>query len=114
VGPARSGRRVVYSGDTAPCNSVMTLAAGADLLIHEATFGDDEKERAIETRHSTAREAADLAHDAGVRQLALTHISARYSREAPELLAEAQRRFPETVIAKDGLVIEVPYSDGAG
>ncbi len=114
VGPPRSGRRVVYSGDTAPCNSVMTLAAGADLLIHEATFGDDEKERAIETRHSTAREAAELARDAGVRQLALTHISARYSREAPELLAEAQRLFPATQIAKDGLVVDVPYPEGEG
>jgi ribonuclease Z len=112
VGPPRSGRRVVYSGDSAPCNSVMTLAAGADLLVHEATFGDDEKTRAIETRHSTAREAAELARDAGVRQLALTHISARYSREAPELLAEAQRIFPATQIAKDGLVVDVPYGDG--
>jgi ribonuclease Z len=111
VGPARPGRRVVYSGDTAPCDSVMRLAAGADLLIHEATFGDDERERAIETRHSTAREAAELARDAGVCQLALTHISNRYSREAPELLLEAQVHFPATTIARDGLVIEVGFPD---
>jgi ribonuclease Z len=111
VGPTRPGRTVVYSGDTAPSNFMLTLADGADLLIHEATFGEDEKDRAIETRHSTAREAAEQAQIAGVRRLVLTHISARYSREAPELLAEAQAEFPETVVAQDGMVIEVPYRE---
>jgi len=113
VGPPRSGRKVVYSGDTVPCDSIRTLARGADLLIHEATFGDDERERALETRHSTAREAAMVARDAGVKQLCLTHISARYSREAPELIAAARSVFPATKVAKDGMVVEVGY-DGEG
>jgi ribonuclease Z len=109
VGPTRPGRKVVLSGDTAPCPSILDAALGADLLVHEATFGADEAERARETRHATAAEAATVARDAGVRQLVLTHISARYSREAPELLAEARAIFPETVVARDGLVVEVPY-----
>jgi ribonuclease Z len=109
VGPARSGRTVVLSGDTRPHPAVLGAAKGADLLVHEATFGEDEKGRALETGHSTAREAAIVARDAGVGRLVLTHVSARYSREAPELLAEAQEVFPETVIARDGMVVEVTF-----
>jgi ribonuclease Z len=109
VGPARPGRTVVLSGDTRPHPAVLSAAKGADLLVHEATFGEDERTRALETGHSTAREAAIMARDAGVDQLVLTHVSARYSREAPELLAEAQEIFPGTVIARDGMVIEVPF-----
>lgn len=109
VGPARSGRRITYSGDSAPTDAMLHLAVGADLLIHEATFGEDERPRARETMHSTAREAATVALEAGVKRLALTHISARYSREAPELLAEAKAVFENTVIARDGMMIEVPY-----
>jgi ribonuclease Z len=111
VGKARPGRKLVYSGDTRPCPALVEAAAGADLLIHEATFGDDEKARAKETGHSTAREAAEVAKRAGVRQLALTHLSARYSREAPELLEEARAIFPETVIARDGMKLEVPFRE---
>ncbi len=111
VGPPRRGLRVVYSGDCAPCDGVRALAQGADLLIHEATFGDDERDRARETRHSTAREAGAIARDAGVRRLILTHISARYSREAPELVAEARELFPETMVAKDGVIVEVGYGE---
>lgn len=109
VGEARPGRRVVYSGDTRPCPAIIEASAGADLLVHEATFGDDERDRARDTGHSTARQAAEVARKAGARRLALTHLSARYSREAPELLAEAQEEFPESVIARDGLKIEVPF-----
>ena len=82
------------------------------MLVHEATFGGDEMERARETGHSTAAEAARVALDAGVWRLVLTHISSRYTRDAPELLAEARAVFPETVIARDGMTVEVPYVDG--
>ncbi|HEY3934534.1 MAG TPA: ribonuclease Z [Gemmatimonadales bacterium] len=109
VGARRPGRRVVISGDTAPTEAITDLARGADLLIHEATFGRDEEARARETSHSTARDAAMVAREAGVRRLLLTHISARYSREAPELVAEAREIFPSTDVARDGLVVEVGF-----
>ncbi len=112
VGPPRPGRTLVYSGDTRPHPSVVAASRGADLLVHEATFGGDEMERARETGHSTAAEAARVALEAGVRRLVLTHISSRYDREATELLAEARAVFPETVIARDGMTVEVPYVDG--
>src|SRR4029078_5416363 len=79
VGPPRPGRKVVISGDTAPCDIVKLAAHQADLLIHEATFLDEEAERALQTGHSTARQAAELARDAEVRMLALTHVSTRYA-----------------------------------
>jgi ribonuclease Z len=112
VGAPRPGRTLVYSGDTRPHLSVIQASRGADLLVHEATFGGDEMERARETGHSTAAEAARVALEAGVRRLVLTHISSRYSRDAAELLAEARAVFPETVIARDGMTIDVPYPDG--
>ncbi len=109
VGGARPGRTVVISGDTRPVPALQSVAQGADLLVHEATFSHVDLTRARETGHTTAVEAAELARDAGVRRLALTHISPRYTRDAPELLAEARAIFPETVIARDGMELEVPF-----
>ncbi|HET6763082.1 MAG TPA: MBL fold metallo-hydrolase, partial [Longimicrobiaceae bacterium] len=109
VGGPRPGRKVVYSGDTRPCNATREIAAGADLLIHEATFARDEAERAAHTGHSTARDAGEVAASAGVLRLALTHFSPRYADEPRILEREAREVFPEVVAAYDGLVIEVPY-----
>jgi ribonuclease Z len=114
VGQPRPGRALVYTGDTRPHLSVIEASRNADLLVHEATFGGDELERARETGHSTAAEAARVALEAGARRLVLTHISSRYNRDASELLAEARAVFPETVIARDGMTVDVPYADAAG
>src|SRR3954447_13149486 len=78
VGPDRPGRRIVISGDTAPCDMVRAHAAGADVLLHEATFTEDQREGAVATGHSTPCQAAEIAREADVRLLALTHVSTRY------------------------------------
>jgi len=111
VGEPRRGRTVVYTGDTRPSLAVVEAARGADLLVHDSTFGEEERERAIETGHSTAAQAAEVAREAGVGQLVLTHISPRYTRDAPELLAEAKAVFPDSIVARDGLTIDVPFSE---
>ncbi|MGM0371981.1 MAG: ribonuclease Z [Halobacteriota archaeon] len=114
VGPSRPGRTVVYTGDTRPTHTVESAAEDADLLIHDATFADDEAGRARETRHSTAREAARLAGKAGVKQLVLTHVSPRYAGNTGLLLREARDAFDgEIVLAEDGRTIEVPYPESA-
>ena len=113
VGAARPGRRVVYTGDTRPCRSTLDIARNADLLIHDATFGQEEQDRARTTFHSTAREAADLARRAEVASLVLTHISARYAEDPRVLEREAREVFPRVSVAHDGQVIEVPFRDGA-
>jgi len=109
LGDVRPGRRVVLPGDTAPVETVRVLAEGADVLVHEATFAEEERARAAETLHSTALQAAELARDAGVRLLALTHLSPRYF--GPELIREAQNVFPATVVPRDFDVIEVPFAE---
>jgi len=111
VGPTRHGRRVVITGDTRPCEATVELARGADLLVHEATFADEELERARETGHSTAREAAEVAVRAGVRRLVLTHLSARYTRDAADIEREARAVFPAATVARDGMEIDVPFAD---
>jgi ribonuclease Z len=111
VGPPRPGRKVIYTGDTRPCRETTEIAAGADLLVHEATFGQDEADRARQTGHSTAREAARVARDARALRLVLTHISPRYADDTRTLEREARKGFPGTTVAYDGLVVEVPYRD---
>lgn len=111
VGPRRPGRRVVITGDTRPCDATIDASRGADLLVHEATFGDEEAERAKETGHSTAREAAEVARTAGARRLVLTHVSARYSRDAMELDREARAVFPNVTLGRDGMEVEVPFRE---
>jgi ribonuclease Z len=111
VGPPRSGRKVVITGDTRPSASVVDAARGADLLVHEATFGEEEKDRAKETMHTTAREAAQVALAAGVRKLVIGHLSARYSISAEELVKEAREVFPTVAAAKDGMTVEIPFAD---
>ena len=111
VGPKRPGRLVVFTGDTRPSASVVDAAQGADLLIHEATFGDEEKDRAKETGHSTAKEAAQVALAAKAKRLVLCHVSARYSTSADELVTEAREVFPAVTVARDGQEIDVPFAD---
>src|SRR5256885_10347975 len=111
VGPARPGRLVAFTGDTRPCAATVDAAQEADLLIHEATFGEEERERARDTGHSTAKEAAQVALAAKAKRLVLSHVSARYSISADELVKEAKEVFPNVVVAKDGLEVDIPYSD---
>jgi ribonuclease Z len=109
VGEDRPGRRIVYTGDTSPVQSVEIYAHDADLLVHEATFLEDDKARARETGHSTAAQAARTAVEAGVKLLALTHLSTRYFPR--EIRQEAQAIFEHTVVPRDFDAIEVPFPE---
>ena len=109
MGPSRQGRKVVLSGDTAPCEPVALAAHQADVLVHEATFAHEELERARQTSHSTARQAAELARDADVRLLALTHFSSRYA--GGELRDEARAVFAASEAPRDFDTIEVPFAE---
>lgn len=114
-GPTRPGVSVVYCTDTVFCEAAVALARGADLLIHEATFSHGEAEMAFQRQHSTSTMAAQTASEAGVQQLVLTHLSPRYAPgnaiSADDLLAEARAIFPNTVLAKDFLSLEVSPRD---
>jgi ribonuclease Z len=109
LGPARPGRKLAISGDTRPCAELRIAAHGSDLLVHEATFAEPELERAAETGHSTAREAAELAREAEVTLLALTHFSTRYP--AGLLRDEARATFRNTVIPRDFDTVEIPFAE---
>jgi ribonuclease Z len=109
MGETREGRKIVISGDTAPCETLAIAAHQADLLVHEATFLHEELERARQTMHSTARQAAELARDADVRLLALTHVSSRYA--GGELREEARGVFAATEAPRDFDTIEVPFPE---
>jgi ribonuclease Z len=105
LGQPRRGRKIVYTGDTGYSENVVELAKNADLLIHESTFEDELMPRALEDNHSTPSIAARTAKEANVKQLVLTHISARYNN-ANKLLEQAQKIFPNTVVAHDFLKLE--------
>ena len=109
MGPPRRGSILVYSSDTRPAESVIRASVDADLLIHEATYLDDLKDRAISTGHSTALEAGEVANAAGVKRLALTHFSARYSDEdLPKFREEASKTYKnEVIVAKDFMIIDL-------
>ena len=109
LGPPRPGRKVVLTGDTAPSEAIVEAAWGADVLVTEATFSEEEQERASETMHQTATQAADVARRANVGLLALTHLSNRYF--GPEIAREAREIFPDTVVPKDFDVIDVPVAE---
>ena len=111
VGSARPGRLIAFTGDTRPCAATVDAAQGADLLIHEATFGEEERDRARDTGHSTAKEAAQIAVAAKAKRLVLSHVSARYSISADELMREAREVFPNAGVAKDGMEVDVPFAD---
>jgi ribonuclease Z len=109
LGAPRAGRKIVLSGDTAPSASVVDASTGADLLVHEATFLADERARARETSHSTADEAALVAQEAGVKLLALTHVSTRYFGH--QVVEEATQVFPATVVPRDFDVVVIPFPE---
>jgi len=109
MGPPRPGRKLAISGDTAPCESLRIAAHRADLLIHEATFALEEAERAAETGHSTAGQAAEIAKTAEIRLLALTHFSTRYPVRV--LRDEARAIFERTVLPRDFDTIEIPFPE---
>ena len=107
LGPRRTGRKVGYSGDTRPSARLARFFAGADLLIFDSTFAPKDAEKALDRKHSTSTEAAELARKARVKRLALTHFSARY-RSVSSLVSQARKVFPVTFAASDGMFVEVP------
>jgi ribonuclease Z len=109
LGPPRAGRKIVLTGDTAPSEEIVEAAWAADVLVTEATFAEEERDRAQETLHQTAAQAADVAQRAGVELLALTHLSNRYF--GPEIAREARAIFPETVVPRDFDIVEVPLPE---
>ncbi len=109
MGAPRPGRKLVISGDTMPCQTLQVAAHGADVLVHEATFAEEERDRAAQTGHSTATQAAAVADEAGVTMLALNHVSTRYA--VGLLRDEARAIFPRTVLPRDFDTITIPFAE---
>ncbi|MFA9503939.1 ribonuclease Z [Natrinema sp. H-ect1] len=116
VGDSRPGRSIVYTGDTRPTEATIEVADDPDLLIHDATFADDRADRAAETAHATARQAAEIANRAGADRLALLHLSSRYAGYTADHEEQAREVFagdPDAVfVPDDGDALEIPYPDG--
>ncbi len=109
MGPSRAGRTVVLTGDTAPSPATVAAAADAELLVHDASFAEEEAQRAAETGHSTVGQAAAVAAEAHVKMLALVHISSRY--HVGRVLEEAEAVFPGRVAPRDFDVVEIPFPE---
>jgi ribonuclease Z len=109
MGSPRQGRIVAITGDTAPCHSTVSAAADADLLVHDASFAEEEAQRAADTGHSTVGQAAAVAQEAHVKLLALVHISSRY--HVGTVLDEAQEVFEPCVAPRDFDVIDIPFPE---
>ena len=112
LGDPRHGRKLVITGDTAPCEMTRVAAHAAQLLVHDGTFAVEESARAAETGHSTARDAAKLAAEAEVEMLAIVHVSSRYNVSA--VLGEAREAFPNTVAPRDFDMVEIPFPERGG
>ena len=110
LGPPRRGRKIVYTGDTLPSNRILEAARDADVLIHDATADTALEEKANRYGHSTGRQAAEIARDANVRTLILTHVSPRYEDTA-SILADAKAVFPNVYMAEDFFEYETPYRE---
>ena len=110
LGPPRRGRKIVYTGDTMPHETLVEIARGADVLIHDATSDAALEEKANRYGHSSSRQAAKIAKEAGVRLLVLTHLSPRYE-DPTTILEDAKKVFGNVRVAEDFMEIEVPYSD---
>jgi ribonuclease Z len=109
MGDPRPGRRIVITGDTAPCEETAAASHSAQVLVHDGSFAAAEAERADETGHSTVGDAAALARDAGVKLLALVHASSRYN--VTDLVNEARQVFPEAIAPRDFDLVEVPFPE---
>ena len=109
VGEARPGRTIAITGDTGPCEATVEAARGAELLVHDASFSEEEAQRALDTGHSTIGQAAAVAREAQVKMLAAVHISSRYHVGA--VLEEARKVFEPTVAPRDFDLIEIPFPE---
>jgi ribonuclease Z len=109
VGESRPGRRVVITGDTGPCPATVEAAGGAELLVHDASFAEEEAQRALDTGHSTVGQAAAVAREAQAKMLALVHISSRY--HVGTVLEEAREVYEACVAPRDFDVVEIPFPE---